>query len=394
MSETRRYWVDMLTKICRPVLENLKNQTLLENCEIETPPGPRAASRSNFFIVEILGRTLQGLAPWIETPAIDEEEEKLREEFAELARQAIASAVDENSKDFGTWGYEHKTNGSQWIVDSAFLAFALIRAPHELVEKLEPKVKANLIRCLKLTRNSKPGMNNWILFSAMIEAGLCVLGEKDYDTLRIYLAMYQHEQWYVGDGRYKDGEHFAHDYYNSYVIIPFIAQLGKMFSQEIDGYKMYKDEEFEMVKERFVRYARIQEMDINADGSFVAIGRSLTYRCGAFQSLAQCAQWEMLPDAVTPAMARCALTKVMHKTLDIDGTFREDGFLTIGLYGRQLDLAENYITTASLYMTTLGFLPLGLPETNAFWSDPDEKTSSEKIWSGENVKADKKIDKH
>ncbi len=387
MNNTRKYWIKKLTEMSRPVLEHIKNETLLSDVPLEI----NREGKHDFFVVEILGRVLQGLAPWIEKEALDPNEEKLRLEFAQLARDAIASATNPKSKDFGVFGFDYKTNGNQWVVDTAFLGIALLRAPTELIDKLDIEVKTNLIKCLKITRNTKPGFNNWLLFSAMVEAALFALGEKDYDIMRIDYALKQHDQWYIGDGKYKDGPHFADDYYNSYVIQPFIAQLSIMFSNIKSKCTLVSAEESEKYLKRFVRHARTQELTIGEDGSFPPIGRSITYRCGAFQSLAQCALWEMLPAEVSPAMARCALTKVIKKTLETPNTYREDGILNIGLYGYQPLLAESYISNASVYMATLAFLPLGLSEDNVFWSSPDEKTSAEKIWSGENVIADHKI---
>lgn len=45
----------------------------------------------------------------------------------------------------------------------------------------------------------KPYNNNWLLFSAIIETALYVMGE-DCDFKRIDYAVKQHMQWYKGDG--------------------------------------------------------------------------------------------------------------------------------------------------------------------------------------------------
>lgn len=54
----------------------------------------------------------------------------------------------------------------------------------------------------------------------------------------------------------------------------------------------------------------------------------------------------------------------------------------IGLCGHQPGLGEIYISTGSLYLASTAFLPLGLPESDEFWSAPAEPWSSVKIWSG------------
>ena len=104
------------------------------------------------------------------------------------------------------------------------------------------------------------------------------------------------------------------------------------------------------------------------DGSFPAIGRSLAYRCGAFQLLAQMALRRALPEGVSPAQARGALTAVIRRTLEAPDTFDANGWLRIGFCGHQPGVGETYISTGSLYLCSVAFLPLGLPPTDEFWS--------------------------
>ena len=390
MGTCREYWIDMLTKIVNPVLMNFEKEQLHTALYLEAED----PEREQYKGLEILGRSLAGLAPWIETPASSSKEESLRLRYAQLSRNAIAVAVNPKSPDYCFRGTTDKEWNKQWLVDAAYLAFAVIRAPRELGEKLPDSVKQNLINAFLKTRNYRPVFNNWLLFSAMIEAALFVLGE-DYDLVRIDYAIRQMEQWYVGDGFYGDGPRFRMDYYNSFAIQPMLTCLVRMFHDKYKepdailpegepvGQKMYR-----LAMTRFLRYVRIQEESIAPDGSFAPIGRSMVYRCGAFQALAQAALWKTLPEEVTPAMARCALTKVIQKTLGAPGTFSEEGWLQLGLCGYQPDIAYAYNTTASLYMATLAFLPLGLSETDAFWSAPDEIGTWEKCFSGVNTQKD------
>lgn len=388
--ECRKFWVDMLTKMAEPVLRNFSQRTLHENFK----PEILADDREKYMGLEILGRTLAGMAPWLETPALDPQEEKKRIIYAEMARESIDAATDTESPNYCHFASGEKSWNEQWLVDSSYLALAIVRAPVELGKKLPDRVKTNLINAFLKTRNIRAVFNNWVLFSAMIEAGLYVLGA-DYDIMRVDYAIRQIEQWYTGDGLYADGPRFQLDYYNSYAIQPMYTHLVKLFSNNyVEMHHIYSklhpvgEKIYKLTMTRFKRYARIQEMSISPDGSYPPFGRSIVYRCGAFQTLAQAALWEMLPKEVTPAMARCALTKVIKKTLCAKDTFSSDGWLQIGLCGHQPRLAQTYITTASLYMATLAFLPLGLSENNRFWSDKDEKITWEKIYSGKNVRSD------
>jgi len=96
---------------------------------------------------------------------------------------------------------------------------------------------------------------------------------------------------------------------------------------------------------------------------------------------------------LSAAQVRSALTAVIKKTFESASTFTKDGWLNIGLYGYQPDLADVYINTGSLYLCTEIFLPLGLPDTDEFWSSPPVPWTAVKIWTGQNsVSADHALD--
>ena len=132
-------------------------------------------------------------------------------------------------------------------------------------------------------------------------------------------------------------------------------------------------------------------LSCSPDGSYPAVGRSLTYRCGAFHALADVTLRKALPEDVRPEQVRCALAAVMARTLDAAGTFDEAGWLRIGLAGHQPSLGESYISTGSLYLCTNAFLPLGLPAEDRFWSGADLPWTSKKVWSGEDLATDHAI---
>src|SRR5262249_38910530 len=103
---------------------------------------------------------------------------------------------------------------------------------------------------------------------------------------------------------------------------------------------------------------------------------------GAFHALAQAALRRRLPDGVSPAQVRSALTAVIRKSIEAPGTFDGDGWLQIGFSGHQPGIGETYISTGRLYLWAVAFLPLGRPGTDPFWSAPAELWTSAKAWSG------------
>jgi hypothetical protein len=99
-----------------------------------------------------------------------------------------------------------------------------------------------------------------------------------------------------------------------------------------------------------------------------------------------------LPAQLKPAQVRCALTAVLRRTMEAPDTYTKDGWLNIGVCGSQPEQADFYNTTGSLYLCSVILLPLGLPDTDAFWSSPPEQWTAQKIWSGQDVSGDHSID--
>jgi hypothetical protein len=373
--DDRALWAGVMQKLARPVLDNLAAETLKQRMPVEQADGAR---REEVTHLEALGRLAAGIAPWLELPSDDSTEGQARARYAALTRRAIGRAVDPKSKDFLNF-----TTGRQPLVDAAFLAQGLLRAPRALREALDPVTRRNLIAALESSRITLPGFNNWLLFSATVEAALFTLGAP-WDRMRVDYALRQHDQWYKGDGAYGDGPDFHFDYYNSFVIHPMLLDVLDAVAGENPAWKELAVRELQRAR----RYAAVLERLIAPDGSFPAIGRSLAYRCGAMQVLAQMALRRTLPDGITPAQTRAALTACVRRTMDAPGTFDKDGWLTIGFCGHQPSVGERYISTGSLYLCSVGLLPLGLPASDPFWAAPPEPWTSVRAWSGRDFPID------
>ena len=305
----RALWVSTMRRLADPVLRNLAAGTLKARMPVEQAT---AADRRNVTHLEALGRLLAGLAPWIEIPPDGSPEGKVRSEYADLARRAIARAVDPGSPDFLNF-----TRERQPLVDAAFLAQGLLRAKTALRDALDPATKKNLVAALDSTRVIAPPFNNWLLFAATVEAALATLGA-NWDRMRVDYALRQHEQWYKGDGLYGDGPSFHWDYYNSFVIQPMLVDVLEVCREEMPAWK----ELDARVRERAARYAAIQERLISPEGTFPAIGRSIAYRFGAFHLLAQTALRHALPEGVSPAQVRGAMTSVIKRSIEAPGHLR------------------------------------------------------------------------
>ncbi len=382
--EDRKTWLAFMDKIARPVLSNLADDKLKDKMVVGLSPKiDNPENRTKVAYLEAFGRTMSGIAPWLNLEGGSKEEVALREQYRKWALKAIDNTTNPNAKDYLQW------TGGQPLVDASFLALALVRCPW-LWEHLDKNVQNQVIAVFKSTRSTVPVYSNWLLFSAMIETFFCKYNQ-EYDPVRIEYALREFfNHWYVGDGVFSDGMEYHWDYYNSIVIHPYLANILDVVGAKSKTYSGFA-QKFDAIQKR---YAEIQERMIHTDGSFPVTGRSIVYRGAAFHHLADIALRKKLPASLKPAQIRGALTATIRKTLESPVNFTKEGWLVIGLAGNQPDLADSYITTGSLYICTNIFLPLGLPETDEFWNAPAEGWTSVKVWGGQNFPADHALDIH
>ena len=375
MTNVRKEWLDALLKIVDPVLDALERGQLKKELPLYLHK-----ERADFAPLEAFGRGMLGLAPWLEAESgdLEAQERELQEKYRKKAVNCIAMATDPASSDFMIFD-----RGGQPLVDTAFLAHAMVRAPKALAGSLSPEVRHNLAEAFRSSRQIPPGSSNWLFFSAMVEAGLYILGEP-YDILRVLYAVRAFQGWYKGDGVYGDGAMLHCDYYNSFVIQPMYVDLVKLFAD-----KHYEIEAMrQTVVARAARYASVLERMIGPEGSYPVVGRSICYRFGAFQMLSQAALQHELEEGLSPASVRCGLTAVIRRVMSAPDMFDEKGWLRPGVYGHQPELAEGYINIGSLYLCSAVFLPLGLSPRDDFWSGEEEDWSGKKVWSGGHISID------
>ncbi len=374
--QEREYLIKTLTRIADPVLTALSNNELKKQMPVEA----KSEGRKHFTHLEAFGRLMAGMAPWLELGPDQTTEGRLRKKYIDLAVAALHNATDPAAADFMNFN-----KGGQALVDAAFLAQALLRAPNQVWGRLDAVTRTNVLVALKSTRVLSPSYSNWLLFSAEIEAALLKF-DGQCDRMRIDYAIKSHMLWYKGDGAYVDGPSFHWDYYNSFVIQPMLLDVTQTLLNVDKSEAAQKN--FDLVFKRAQRYAAVQERLISPEGTYPPMGRSLAYRFGTFQLLSQITLMNALPKIIQPTQVRAALYTMIRRQVEAPGTFDEHGWLRIGLYGHQPGIGEGYISTGSLYLCSEAFLILGLPATDAFWTGEDRDWTAKKIWQGEDLPAD------
>lgn len=379
-NDDRRQSISVLVRLADPLLIALSEHQLKNRLPVFAPRVQR------FAPLEALGRLMAGISPWLELGTDSSCEGIQRARFICLAVQALRSAVDPDSPDFMEFGY--LDGGMQPLVDAAFLAHGLLRAPTQLWGNLDETARLHLIAALRRTREIQPWWeNNWLLFSAMVETALWRF-TGDFEPAPIERAISKHMEWYHGDGIYGDGPMFHWDYYNSYVIQPMLLDIvGTCHAKEHP-----LGRHLPTVLKRAQRYGEILFRLISPEGTFPVLGRSSTYRFGALHILAQLALGQQLPSGVESGAVRSALTAVIRRMIEAPNTFDESGWLRPGVVGSQPSIAEDYISCGSSYLCATGLLHLGLSPEDPFWGSAPAMWPQQRIWSGHDVAADHALD--
>ena len=372
----RDYWVEQAYKMAQPVLENMAKGELQKNMKTEYSPSFDNRNRKVVYM-ETFGRLMAGIAPWLSLPDDDTTEGKQRRQLREWALASYRNAVDPQSPDYLLW-----QGAGQALVDAAYVAESFLRAYDQLWVPLDDVTKQRYIKEFTGLRRVDPPYTNWFLFSSVIESFLAKSGAQ-YDEFRVNTACRKVEEWYVGDGWYADGPVFAFDYYTSYVFhAMYLETLQAMVDAKANtriDYKKY----YTRALKRAQKFAVILERFISPEGTFPVIGRSTPYRLAAMQPLALMAWYQTLPQELSNGQVRAALTQVMHRMYDQQNNYNSDGYLTIGFCGSQPETADWYTNNGSLYITSVAFLPLGLPASHAFWTDAPQPWTQVKAWGGQ-----------
>jgi hypothetical protein len=355
-SNGQKAWQNLFESIADPVLGFFEEGKLVQM--LDRPEFPRK-DRLKYASLEAIARIFYPLS------SIKKEKTFESQAFT----QAFENALSQGHPDSFNWN-----QGDQPLVDAAILAAGFLQNPDVFEKYCTAKMQTGLVEGWRKSLSIKPYESNWLLFGAMVEAAL-EKWDKPFQAKSIMFAIEKHESWYKGDGWFGDGKHFHFDYYNSIIIHPFLLLLRKLGY----GEPIWKEKQLA----RSQRFAMELERMVSPEGWFPPIGRSLCYRAGLFHHLAFMVSESLLPESLPVSQIRSCLDAILTKVFQSSDLKKpgpeildiRSGLLRPGLFSFQPKLAENYISTASLYLTLWAFLPLSLPENHAFWQKPDSQHS-------------------
>ena len=335
----------MMRRLADPVLSHLAEGTLKTRMPVEQAPG---ADRRSVTHLEALGRLLAGMAPWLELGPDNTEEGRLREHYGALARRALTHAVDPASPDFLNF-----TKDRQPLVDAAFLGQALLRAPKALRDGLDDTTKRHLIAALESSRVIVPNYNNLAALHrhsrGRAQAARRVVGSPSRRLCRpAARAVVQ------GRRRVRRRRGFS------------LGLLRQLRDPPHDARRAGRVRGREAGVEESGAARRPARATLRGDSGTSALRRTVrfrrsaarsAYRFGASHLLAQMALRRALPDGVTPAQVRGALTgdhPSVHRGV---GNVDAGGWLQIGL-GHRLALERPTSRTGSC-ICSVGLLRIG-----------------------------------
>lgn len=362
---SKKQWEVYLLKVVKPVLEDYSKGQLKERFK-----GLVEDDNMDNAVVEAVSRSLMGVSTWLEL----DEYSSNKEEMNNIVTKVLIN-IGNGVENFNF--IDHK----QKLVEAGHISYALKMAPNSMMGSLTIEQQAKLMIKIGESRSITPHLNNWLLFAAMRES-MFHKYEYDYDRFMIENTALALNDWYIGDGVFKDGIYFANDYYNSLVIQPFAYELmnEEMFKRS------FKHDLEKILK----RYTVHQERSINSNGEYILHGRSLAYRFGVFHHLAKMSYENLIDDSLTRSGIKNALSEVLFLSFEQYSIFDENGTLTKGITCEQSSVVENYISVGSLYMCSVIFIALGIVESDEFWQGNNMWTSK-KIVKGLEANLDKKI---
>ena len=294
--------------------------------------------------VEGFARVIWGLGPFIAGGGTSD--------LLDTYIKGIENGTDPESEEY--WGELRDVD--QKLVEMASLAVFLLLAPKFAWEPLSDKAKVNFAKYLYHINHVVIPRTNWLFFRILVNVALKKTGNQ-YDDDKLSEDLEGVDEYYFGNGFYRDGVRGQVDYYNPFAI-HFYSLIYAKFMKAEDG------ERCERFIERSSKFAKQFICWFDDNGGAVPFGRSMTYRFAMsafFGALAFC-DVEALPWGTIKAVVLKNMRWWLAKPI-----FARDGILTVGYGYPNLVMSEEYNSPTSPYWAFKWFLILAVDEKHPFW---------------------------
>lgn len=258
----------------------------------------------------------------------------------------------------------------QSLVEAASLVIGLNLTRPWLWERLESAEQEQVAAWLAPSARVATPDNNWVLFRVMVQEFLAGAGFA-FDESVIDAGLDRIEDWYDGDGWYRDGDGQNFDYYNAWAMHVYPHLWADMHRRR-DAARAHEAKA--RYRERLSAFLPQHVRFFGGDGMPIFQGRSLAYRFAALAPI-----WLGELEGVSP-LAPGATRRLTSRTIrrfTEDGALDERGILTNGWLGPFPPMVQPYSGPASPYWASKGFLGLLLPADSRVWTDEEQPTPLE-----------------
>ncbi len=283
--------------------------------------------------------------------------------IAERYAAGLAAGTDPNSPE--RWPTVDEVRQAK--VECASIALALHESRPWIWDRLDDRVRGNVVSWMSAMLGTETPDNNWTWFRAVTNAFLRSVGgpwrQEDIDH-----TLARTEAWYVGDGWYSDGEPAPgrprnFDHYSGWAM-----QFYPLWYCRISG-DQTEPGLLDRYRERLRRYLQDAERLVGANGRPLIQGRSLTYRFAMLAPFWMGAIFDATP--LTPGRTRRLTSAVANHFVE-SGSYDESGLLPIGWHGPFEAMRELYSGSGSPYWASKGFAGLVLSDDHPVWTAPEE----------------------
>ncbi len=296
-------------------------------------------------VCESFSRPLWGLVPYFAGGG--------RNEFFEkLCIEGMKNGTD-RSKDC-YWG--DCADRDQRFVEMAAFAYGMLLCPQTVWEPLGDEGKKNLSDWLWQINTHEVCDSNWKFFRILVNIALKKNGLK-YSAEKLEEDLRKIDEFYIGDGWYRDGVKGQKDYYIPFAF-HFYSLIYARFMEEDDfaRCKLYKDRACEFAQTFIYWFAE--------DGEAIPYGRSLTYRFAQIAFWSACVFAGIRPFEV--GVMKGIIVRNFEKWFESD-MFDNAHILSVGYKYGNLLMAEHYNAYGSPYWSLKAFAFLALADDDEFF---------------------------
>lgn len=267
--------------------------------------------------------------------------------------------------DSASFGWMSERRWSQRIVETAAITICLTAAKESLWDPLTTREKYQVCSWLSQFKDIPLWSNNWLWFNVLINTFL-KMQDFEFNDQLLRKNLLEIRRLHVDAGWFRDGDKF--DFYSAWAL-----QFYPIFWADWDGdtFPELRDEFYDRNDMFLESYVHI----FSRRGEMPLWGRSICYRFAASSPLA-IAFMRPSPPRIDAGFARRICSGNLMQFIN-HPEFLKDGIPSLGFYGENAALIDDYSCVASPLWCFKLFMALLLPPENPFWS----ATENEGFWS-------------